>query len=86
MSSNNTTFYSFEKMIKNAIRAKLREMSSTEEEYTQNLKEYNRYMNYSMDEINNFFKKHNVQYWTTTKKYYKVLFLIKLKNDLKLNK
>jgi hypothetical protein len=86
MSSNNTTFYSFEKMIKNAIRAKLQEMSSTEEEYTQNLKEYNIYMNCSMDEINNIFKKHNVQYWTNTKKYYKVLFLIKLKNDLKLNK
>lgn len=86
MSSNNTTFYSFEKMIKNAIRAKLREISSTEEEYTQNLKEYNRYMNCSMDEINNFFKKHNVQYWINTKKYYKVFFLIKLKNDLKLNK
>ena len=36
-------------------------------------------MDCSMKEIENYFKEYNVQYWPNQKKYYKVLFLMKLK-------
>lgn len=72
------TNYSFKKKIKVVALDKLKEMSSTEEEYQQNKKEYNRYMNCSLKEIEKYYKEHNAEYWPTTKKHYKVLYLMKL--------
>tara|TARA_B100000953_G_C17703379_1_gene319607 strand:+ start:114 stop:365 length:252 start_codon:yes stop_codon:yes gene_type:complete len=72
------TNYSFKRKMKQVVREKLKEMSSTEEEYQQNKKEYNRYMDCSLNEIEKYYKEHNAEYWTNTKKYYKVLYLMKL--------
>ena len=75
---NVTTDYSYKRKIRQGVRQKLRDMSSTEEEYQENIKEYERYMECSMEEIENYYKEHNAQYWTNSKKYYKVLYLMKL--------
>ena len=75
---NVTTDYSVKRKMKKVVREKLKEMSSTEEEYQQNKEEYNRYMDCSLDEIENYYKEHNAEYWPTTKKHYKVLYLMKL--------
>jgi len=76
--TNTTSNYSFKRKIRQAVQQKLRDMSETEEEYQENKKEYNRYMDCSLEEIKNYYKEHNAQYWTNSKKYYKVLFLMKL--------
>ena len=72
------TKYTFKRKIREEVRQKIREMSSTEEEYQENKKEYNFLMDCSMKEIEHNFKEHNAQYWTNSKKYYKVLYLMKL--------
>ncbi|SVA27484.1 uncharacterized protein METZ01_LOCUS80338, partial [marine metagenome] len=36
------------------------------------------YMDCSLNEIEKYYKEHNAEYWTNTKKYYKVLYLMKL--------
>ena len=73
-----STNYSVKRKIRQGVLKKLREMSSTEEEYQQNKKEYNFLMSCLMKEIKKEYKYHNAQYWTNSKKYYKVLYLMKL--------
>jgi hypothetical protein len=64
--------------IRNKIYEKIKAISIDEADFLKNCETYNQLMDHSVEEIKEFLKQHNNQYWNGSKKKYQVLHLMKL--------
>ena len=64
--------------IRNKIYEKIKAISTNEADFLKNCEIYNQLMDHSVEEIKEFLKQHNNQYWNGSKKKYQVLYLMKL--------